>query len=165
MTKLAMLNLSNSKEFKELGARLLVPIHDELLIEVPAHNYAQASKLLSDLMQKAGDFLPFDIYCDVEVTNRWYGLEYPCPYTKPESLLNLTQDTVKWVQYMLVECEYILPVYKDENGDKPKGDAAHGVNGVKSDELETAIDDYCKKYGISRDNFLDHIESKVLYGI
>ena len=165
MTKLAMLNLSNSQEFKDIGARILVPIHDEILIEVPMHNAERAEALLSSLMSQAGSFLPFTISCDVETTLRWYGLSFPCPYPKPESLHNISNEELKWIQYMLVECEYELPIFPDENGEKPRGDAAHGVNGEDSEELQLAISDYLSKYRITEEKFLDHIESKVMYGM
>ena len=58
-----------------------------------------------------------------------------------------------------------LKKYKDENGDKPKGDAALGVNGVESDEYFAAIADYKQKYNIQSDEeFIEHIEKMVVYG-
>lgn len=161
MTKLAMLKLYNNEEFKSLGARVLVPVHDEILVEVPKANYKRAAELLSSIMSSAGDFLPFEISCDVEVSYRWYGMEYPCPYSKPESLKDMTEDNIKWVQYHLVECEYELPVLPNEDGSKPIGDAAHGVNGVVTDEMMTFIKSYEKDYGVTDETFLDHIERRV----
>ena len=114
-------------------------------------------------MVKAGEFLPFDIDTDVEITVRWYGLAYPNIYTKPMSLYDMTEDEIKWVQWHLVEADYQLPVYKDENGDKPEGDAAKGVNGVDSPEFQSAIDAYCEKYHITRDDFIDFAIDHELY--
>lgn len=165
MTKLALLNLSRSEEFKNLGARILVPVHDEILIEVPLENAERAGELLSSLMSAAGDFLPFTISCDVECSYRWYGLSHPCPYIKPESMENLSSDGIKWIQYHLVECEYELPLFPDENGDKPRGDAAHGVNGQDSPEFRSAILHYMNRYKLSNNTFIDHIEKKVVYGV
>lgn len=165
MTKLALLNLSRSKEFKSLGARILVPVHDEILIEVPMENAERAGELLSSLMSAAGDFLPFTISCDVECSYRWYGLSHPCPYIKPEDMEDLSSDDIKWIQYHLVECEYELPLFPDENGDKPRGDAAHGVNGQDSPEFRSAISHYMNRYKLSNNTFIDHIEKKVVYGV
>ena len=39
MTKMAMLKISNNDEWKKLGGRLLVPVHDELICEFPIENY------------------------------------------------------------------------------------------------------------------------------
>lgn len=162
-TKMAMLLLENDPEWKEIGGRLILPVHDELIAEVPIENYKRGGELLSSLMCKAAEFLPFPSKCDVTTMTHWYGLEYPCPYTKPNSFEYLTPDEIKWIQYYLVQSEYILPVYEDENGDKPRGDAAKGVNGIWSDEVESFVDDYLAKNRIDKENFFDHIEHKVIY--
>lgn len=162
-TKMAMLLLENDPEWKAIGGRLILPVHDELIAEVPVEHCERGGQLLSSLMCKAAEFLPFPSKCDVTTMTHWYGLEYPCPYTKPNSFEYLTPDEIKWIQYYLVQSEYILPVYKDENGDKPRGDAAKGVNGVWSDEVQSFVDDYLAKNRIDKDSFFDHIEHKIIY--
>lgn len=162
-TKMAMLLLENDPEWKSIGGRLILPVHDELIAEVPIEHAERGGQLLSSLMCKAADFLPFPSKCDVTTMTHWYGLEYPCPYPKPNSFEYLTPDEIKWIQYYLVQAEYILPVYKDENGDNPRGDAAKGVNGVWSDEVQSFVDDYLAKNRIDKENFFDHIEHKVIY--
>lgn len=166
-TKLALLLISNNDEWKRLGARVICPVHDEILAEVPIQNAERGGQLLSELMCKAAEFLPFDSKCDVETSFRWYGLSYPCTYPKPESiddLEKLSADEIKWIQYNLFEHEYTLPVYKDENGEKPKGDAAKGVNGVVSEELHEAIKSYVRKYGITKAQFIQHIDINTVKG-
>lgn len=164
LTKLAILALEHSKDWQEIGGRLVNCIHDELLAEVPIDMWEEGGKILSEAMCKAADFMPFGIKCDVETTLRWYGLEYPCPYPKPESLYNMTEDEIKWLQYCLVELEYVLPIYNDVDGNKPLGDAARGVNGKMSDEMQFAIDDYKIKNSVADNNFIDHIYNKVIFG-
>lgn len=161
LTKMAILNLCNNKRWQEIGGRLLVPVHDELITEVPAQYAEEGAKILSDCMCGAASFMPFPITCDVETSYRWYGMEYPCPYPKPESLTDCNSEVIKWIQYHLVEMEYKLPVYKDENGEKPRGDAAKGVNGVESPEMKADIDDYIKSRHISSEDFIDYIEKEV----
>lgn len=161
---MAMLKLENNPEWKRIGGRLLVPVHDELICEVPMEEYEKGAEILSNCMCEAGNFLPFPITCDVETTLRWYGLSYPCPYPQPTNIHNLSVEEIKWVQYHLVECEYHLPIYKDENGDKPKGDAAKGVNGVNSEELNNCIKDYINRYNIQPSEFINHIHNKVYKG-
>ena len=164
MSKLAILNLCNDPDWKRIGGRLLTPIHDELCCEVPIEHWEEGGKILSRCMIEAASFLPFNMTCDVTTTLRWYGLEFPCKYPKPEHLTDLSPEHIKWVQYQLYENEYTLPVYKDENGDKPRGDAALGVNGVESDEYFAAIKDYKHRYHIETDEqFIEHIERKVIY--
>ena len=161
LTKMAILNLCNNKRWQEIGGRLLVPVHDELITEVPEQYAEEGAKILSDCMCGAASFMPFPITCDVEISYRWYGMEYPCPYPKPKSLTDYNSDEIKWIQYHLVEMEYKLPVYKDENGEKPRGDAAKGVNGVESPEMKADIDDYIKSRHISSEDFIDYIEKEV----
>lgn len=171
-TKMAMLLIDNCERWHKLGARLLIPVHDELIAEAPVDNYEEAGELLSSLMCEAASFLPFESKCDVETTLRWYGLEYPCPFSKPEpinsfseeSMKELSDNDISWIQYCLTECEYQLPVYKHPDGSKPNGIAAKGVNGVPSEYLLTCIVNYIEKYGITESQFLDHIEHLVFDG-
>ena len=164
LTKMAILKLVNDDRWKSIGGRLLVPVHDELICEVPIQYWEEGGKILSSVMSEAGSFLPFSISCDVTTMLRWYGCDYPCEYTRPNSIddiTSLSKDEIKWIQYMLVESEYILPVQRDENGDKPRGDAAIGINGSVTDELIECIDNYIHKYNISRSMFIDHIFDNV----
>ena len=164
LTKMAILKLENNKEWQRIGGRLLVPIHDELLTEVPARYAEEGAKILSDSMCGAADFMPFPITCDVETTYRWYGMAYPCPYKKPNSIDTNDEDEIKWIQYHLRESEYLLPVLKDESGEKPRGDAAKGVNGVRTPEMESAIEDYIKSRHILKEDFIDTIDREVDIG-
>lgn len=167
LTKMAMLKIFNNKEWKELGAVVLLQVHDEIIAEVPIRNAKRAGELLGQLMSDAGSFLPFTISCDVTTSTRWYGLEYPCQYTKPQKYDkdNLTPDEIKWIQYHLFDCEYQLPIYNEPDGKKPMGDAAFGVNGVWSNETDSAVFDYIRRNKITEDEFIDHIENKVIYDL
>lgn len=163
-TKMAMLLIESDPEWEAIGGRLILPVHDELIAEVPIENWERGAELLSSMMCKAADFLPFDSKCDVEVSYRWYGLSYPCPYPQPNSMENLNEEEVKWVQYHLVECEYAMPVIKHSEDEELKGDAEVGVNGIVSNEYTYAINDYIDKYNISIDQFIEHIHTKVHTG-
>ena len=166
MTKLALLNIFNSDEWKQIGGKVLVPVHDEIIVEVPVENAEKGAELLSSMMSDAGNFLPFPINCDVETWYRWSGMDAPCPYKEPLyfNLDEMVEDEVKWIQYHVVECEYPLPVFKDENGEKPRGDAAKGVNGLVTDELKSIVQDYCHRYSITTDEFISHIKKRVQEG-
>lgn len=169
LTKMAILKLENDPEWIAIKGRLLVPVHDELIVEVPMDKMEDGARILSRCMCEAGSFLPFGIKCDVETTLRWYGLSYPCPYTEvsPGDRYDSLEDAdkIKWVQYHLIEVGYVLPVYKDENGEKPRGDAAKGVNGIVSDEYFEAIRDYIRRHRITEDQFFNHIHKKVYEGV
>lgn len=167
LTKIAIIKVFNDPEWAEIGGRILLPVHDEFIAEAPIRNAARAGEILSRLMSEAGNFLPFKINCDVTTTLRWYGLEYPCKYSKPTTIVDptaLTPDEIAWVQYHLFELEYKLPIHK-KDGVKLEGDAALGVDGEWSDELSSYILDYIQKYHISEDSFIDHIENKVVYNL
>ena len=169
LTKMAMIRLINDDEWKEVGGRFICPVHDELIVEVPFENREKGAEVLSRCMCEAGSFLPFSLSCDVETTFRWYGLGVDdiLSYDKPESLDwdALSESNIKWLQCMVIENEYELPVYEDENGKKPIGIAAHGDNGKISDDLKNAVHDYMAKYGLTPETFLDHIEKKVIQGV
>lgn len=74
MSKLAMIAINNDKRLKELGFRLLIPVHDELIAECPEEHAKECRDRFAMLMSKAaGDRLTIPIKCDIEVTKCWYG--------------------------------------------------------------------------------------------
>lgn len=74
LTKLAMIELHKNKRLKELGFRLLIPVHDEVIAECPQENIKECSELLASTMSKAAEkILEMPIKCDVEITREWYG--------------------------------------------------------------------------------------------
>lgn len=74
MSKLAMIKVGNDQRLKELGFRLLIPVHDELIGECPIENAKECSERFADLMsQAASGQLEIPIKCDVEITDCWYG--------------------------------------------------------------------------------------------
>ena len=76
MSKLAMILVGNDQKLKELGFRLLIPVHDELIAECPQENAKECANRFAILMAKAAeDRLTIPIKCDVEITKAWYGEE------------------------------------------------------------------------------------------
>ena len=74
MSKLAMIKVGNDERLKELGFRLLIPVHDELIAECPEENMKECAERFAYLMSvAASDKLTIPISCDVEVTRCWYG--------------------------------------------------------------------------------------------
>lgn len=74
MSKLAMILVGNDERLKELGFRLLIPVHDELIAECPEENVKECSERFAMLMSKAAESgLSIPIKCDVEITKAWYG--------------------------------------------------------------------------------------------
>ena len=74
MTKLAMIKIGTDKRLHDLGFRLLIPVHDELIAECPKENAKECVERFSYLMSSAAsDRLTIPISCDVECTECWYG--------------------------------------------------------------------------------------------
>ena len=161
-TKMAMLRLSNTKRWHEIGGRLIIQVHDELIAEVPIEHWKEGGEILSKSMKDAASYLPFPSKCDVTTTIRWNGLEFPCPYKKPNSanLNDLSEDEIKWLQYHLAEMEYTLPVLDKD----ARGDASRGVNGQITEVMESALEDYKSVYNVDDYTIIDHIEKNVIYG-
>lgn len=69
-----MIALNNNEHLRELGFRLLIPVHDEVIAECPLENAKECSELLAQTMSKAAEqILEMPIKCDVEITKAWYG--------------------------------------------------------------------------------------------
>lgn len=73
-SKLAMIALYNNERLKELGFRMLIPVHDEIIAECPKENAREVSELFAYVMSNSsGEKFTIPISCDVTVTERWYG--------------------------------------------------------------------------------------------
>ena len=76
MSKKAMILVGNDKRLKELGFRLLIPVHDELIAECPIENAVECKNRFAQLMSDAAkDRLEVPISCDVACSYAWYGEE------------------------------------------------------------------------------------------
>ena len=74
LTKLAMIDLYKNQELRDLGFKLLIQVHDEIIGECPEENVERCSELLAQTMSKAAEkVLEMPIKCDVEITKEWYG--------------------------------------------------------------------------------------------
>lgn len=72
-SKMAMILVGNDSRLKELGFKLLLPIHDELIGECPKENAKEVADRFSQLMVEAAKDLCVPSKCDVEISERWYG--------------------------------------------------------------------------------------------
>ena len=74
MSKRAMILLGTNKELKELGFRMLFPLHDEVIAECPFENRQRCGELMSKLMIQSGaGTIKVPMKCDVEKFFYWYG--------------------------------------------------------------------------------------------
>jgi DNA polymerase I-like protein with 3'-5' exonuclease and polymerase domains len=76
LTKAAMISLHNNERLKELGFRMLIPVHDEIIAECPEENLKECAELLAQTMSDAAaQILDMPINCDVACSYQWYGEE------------------------------------------------------------------------------------------
>lgn len=76
MVKLAMVNLSNNKEFRRLGGVIKMQIHDELICQGPKENAKELAQVIQKVMQESPTSkikLPWR--CDMVISERWNGEE------------------------------------------------------------------------------------------
>ena len=69
-----MIQLNKNKKLKELGFRLLIQVHDEIIAECPEENAEECSKMLAEIMSKSAEALlemPIDV--DVVLMRQWSG--------------------------------------------------------------------------------------------
>lgn len=77
MTKRAMILVGNDARLKELGYKLLLNVHDELIGECPLENAKEVAARVSELMTKSADIISVPMKCDAEVSKCWYGEAIP----------------------------------------------------------------------------------------
>lgn len=77
MTKQAMLNLYRDKELNDLGFRLLLTVHDELIGECPIANKDKVAERLEEVMATAAaDKCSVPFKCDADISICWYENVY-----------------------------------------------------------------------------------------
>lgn len=75
MSKKAGVIISNNERLKELGFKLLIPIHDEYLGMCPLETAKECAELFSQCMCEAAKDLGLPISTDVTISKAWYGEE------------------------------------------------------------------------------------------
>ena len=119
MTKKAMINIYNDKEINDLGFRLLIGVHDELIGECPKENKDKVAERLSYLMRNAVPELKVPFKCDAEIEEHWYENDYS----------HLIQD----------EYKHLL------NDGKSKNDAILEVYNNHTESEFSKIEEYCNE--------------------
>lgn len=72
MTKLAIVEFGKNQKLKELGAHILLQIHDELIIEAPDENAKEAGDILAKLMTDVGtDLVGLWMKCEPDCMKFW----------------------------------------------------------------------------------------------
>ena len=77
MTKVAMIKLFYDKELNDLGFRMLIGVHDELIGECPVENIDAVAERFTHIMKTCiDDYCVVPFKCDASVSTRWYEEEY-----------------------------------------------------------------------------------------
>jgi hypothetical protein len=77
LTKLAMVNVDNDPELRELDAHLVITVHDEVLVECPMAYAEKVEKRLPQVMiDTAKPFINVPMACDPYAERQWYIGEY-----------------------------------------------------------------------------------------
>ena len=69
--KIAMINVDNRMKSEGLSARLILQVHDELIVEAPAYEALRASMILQEEMEKAVA-LSVPLVAEVGIGETWY---------------------------------------------------------------------------------------------
>ena len=71
-----MVYIHNNRTLNELGYRMLIPVHDEIIGEAPVENAKRCGEIVCELMIKAAaQKVSVPMKVDAEITDRWYGEE------------------------------------------------------------------------------------------
>lgn len=77
MTKIAMVKLYNDKRLTELGFRLLLQVHDELIGECPEQYADEVAERLTSIMKTCiSDVCTVPFKCDASICSHWYEDEF-----------------------------------------------------------------------------------------
>jgi len=68
--KLAMINVHNWLENSDLTSKIIMQVHDELVLEVPESEMDEVQKGLKDLMESAAELL-VPLVVDIGVGDNW----------------------------------------------------------------------------------------------
>ena len=72
MTKLAMLEASRNQKLKDLGMKMLLQVHDEIIAEFPDENAVEGGNLLAGLMVDVGsDLIGIKVKCEPGLMKAW----------------------------------------------------------------------------------------------
>jgi DNA polymerase-1 len=94
-TKQAMRLINENKRLKELGFRILLLIHDEIVGECPIENAKEARDLFVGCMLESGKELKSKVAVDCECSYRWYGKTIDIDNLSPDEIKDLIAEENK----------------------------------------------------------------------
>ena len=98
MTKKAMIKIFRDKELRDLGFKLEIGVHDELIGECPLENIDRVAELLTyDMRTCAEDTVTVPFKCDPDISFNWYFNSY-CASVNKEYNSMLKGDKDKGIE-------------------------------------------------------------------
>ena len=74
ITKAAMISLYQNKRMQELNAKIILTVHDEIIVECEESKAVEVCELMQKLMiEAAADKISVPMKVDAEISRRWYG--------------------------------------------------------------------------------------------
>ena len=73
LIKLAMLMIADDEKLRQMGCKIILQVHDELISTCPIKYAEECSNRLCELMNLAGGDLNVPFKSDAEITRAWYG--------------------------------------------------------------------------------------------
>jgi DNA polymerase-1 len=68
-----MVKLYKNKKLKNLGFKILLQVHDEVILEGPEQNAEEALKIVKEDMENPFDYeFPIKLEVDAKIGNNWY---------------------------------------------------------------------------------------------
>lgn len=96
VSKKAMIAVHNDKEINNLGFKLLIAVHDELIGECPRCNAEKVAERLSYLMRSCIPEIKVPFKCDATIESHWYEEDYSVEVkNKYNKLLEEVKDKEK----------------------------------------------------------------------
>ena len=71
VTKRGMLNLFRNKRLSEIGAKIVLTIHDEVCLEFPKEYEKEVAELVTKCMSAGGVGFKLELKCDIKVMKNW----------------------------------------------------------------------------------------------
>lgn len=109
MTKIAMRKIYDNRELRDLGFKMLIQVHDEVIGECPEENAEKAAEILTKVMKESvADTVKVPFKCDPDISPCWYYTDYKDTLQKDyDSLLKkglLKQDALNEIIESHTEC-------------------------------------------------------------
>ena len=75
-TKIAQVQIFNNEEFRRLGGKIILQVHDEIICMCPIDNVKRCCEILCTVMSNCIPDCKIPFPTDAEISIRWYGKSY-----------------------------------------------------------------------------------------